>query len=481
MIKNDRQYRISKSKVAEFRTALELAKSSSHGDPLLDLAARDGVASQLETLESDIAEYERLRTGNVGVIQSQGLVGLPRALIRARIAQGLTQNQLAKRLDLPEQQVQRWEGNDYANASLQALAKVANALEVTTREEVFVPTRNFSVSGFLNNLTKVGITKDLLRRLTPPDLAETLLSANPAEELFTAAFRAANLLERFVAIPAEKLLAMENLQPSLTAAATARFKIPATARAIAVHAQAIFANYLAALVSSAWITPPDLSFPRSSEELRKDLQLETQPLSLDALVAYAWSHGIAVVPLRVAGGFHGAVWEIDGRCVVVLKQSAELEARWIYDLLHELGHVARGHVHAEGTIIEPQPIQQNDADITAEDEANEWAQEAAFGDEDRLVQIEEACEIASHGKLQRLKETVPVVAARFHVHAGMLANHLAHRLDEQGNDWWGAAQNLQSSGPSPFDVVRNELLKRIDLKQLNPIDRDLIVRSVSEA
>jgi len=481
MIKNDRQYRITKARADEFRTALaEASEDKTVSDPLIAKAMRDGVASQLQSLDFELAEYDRLRAGDVSVIKAQGLADLPRALIRARVALGFTQAELAERLELREQQIQRWEGIDYANASLETLVKVARALGVETREEVFVPHRKFSRTAFLQNLAAVGITKDLLRKLTPGEIAETLLTESGVEKFFTAAFKAANLLERFVAIPAGKLLALENLRPSLAAAATARFKVPANAKSVAVHAQAVLANYLAALIVTTWIDAPKASLPSSPEKIRTELNIDAKMVTLGKLVAYAWDCGVAVLPLKVAGGFHGAVWEIEKRCVVVLKQSAELEARWLFDLLHELGHIARKHVHAEGTLIETHPIKPGEVDAETEEEANEWAQQVLFGNDDRLAEIEEACEIASKGKLPRLKEVIPVIAERYHLHVGTLANHLAYRLDEQGNDWWGAAQNLQADGPNPFDVVRSELLRRVELQRLNPIDRDLVVRSLTE-
>ena len=46
-------------------------------------------------------------------------------LIRARIAQGLSQKSLAGRLGLKEQQIQRYEASEYASASLARIRSVA--------------------------------------------------------------------------------------------------------------------------------------------------------------------------------------------------------------------------------------------------------------------------------------------------------------------------------------------------------------------
>ena len=65
-----------------------------------------------------------------------GLEGLADALIQARIAAGLTQEELAERLGLKKQQVQRYEATRYATANLKRLNAVADALEVSVTSNV---------------------------------------------------------------------------------------------------------------------------------------------------------------------------------------------------------------------------------------------------------------------------------------------------------------------------------------------------------
>ena len=52
-------------------------------------------------------EYERLRSGNYRTLKASSFQDLPLELIRARIARGLTQKELGKRLGVMEQQIQR--------------------------------------------------------------------------------------------------------------------------------------------------------------------------------------------------------------------------------------------------------------------------------------------------------------------------------------------------------------------------------------
>ena len=55
---------------------------------------------------------------------------LPAVLIKARIAQGLSQKDLADRIGLKEQQIHRYEATDYTSASLARIKDVIRALGV---------------------------------------------------------------------------------------------------------------------------------------------------------------------------------------------------------------------------------------------------------------------------------------------------------------------------------------------------------------
>lgn len=140
MITNERQYRITTTKAERFEQALARAEGEgAHLHPRLQQAMRESLESQLEELREQIAAYEALRGGEVAVLELDSLTDLPDALIRGRIASGLTQKALAVRLGLKEQQIQRYEATHYAGASLQRIQAVADALGVKIREHVTLP------------------------------------------------------------------------------------------------------------------------------------------------------------------------------------------------------------------------------------------------------------------------------------------------------------------------------------------------------
>jgi ribosome-binding protein aMBF1 (putative translation factor) len=137
MITNDLQYRVTRTAAREFEEALtRLDQTEGHRSPEM----RAAMESQLEDLRQQLAAYEALRAGQIQVLELDSLEQLPDALIRARIAAGLTQKELAARLGMREQQVQRYEATRYEGVGLKRLQAVADALGVQIQERVILPT-----------------------------------------------------------------------------------------------------------------------------------------------------------------------------------------------------------------------------------------------------------------------------------------------------------------------------------------------------
>ena len=132
MIKNERQYRITRSQADRFATTIEHLEQHP-GEiegvhPRIAQAQRDALKSQLEDLQRELREYESLRAGEFDLDELSVVGELATFLIKARIARGLSQKDLAERMGLKHQQIQRYEATDYASASLARIKEVASAL-----------------------------------------------------------------------------------------------------------------------------------------------------------------------------------------------------------------------------------------------------------------------------------------------------------------------------------------------------------------
>ena len=131
MIKNEKQYRITKAQVRRFQDALvELAgrERPSNITPRLWKAQHQAAQNQMEELREQVETYEQLHVGGSKEVVLGAVEDLPKALIRARIAAGMTQEGLARRLGVKPQQVQRYEATDYESASFARILKVVEAL-----------------------------------------------------------------------------------------------------------------------------------------------------------------------------------------------------------------------------------------------------------------------------------------------------------------------------------------------------------------
>lgn len=133
MIKNRREYAFTRTAIKRFEEELSALKQRSplpEGlHPLLAKAEVESVESMITDLKAQLSEYDDLRAGKFNYEPLRNITAIPQNLIRARIAQGLTQKQLAQRLGLKEQQIQQYEATDYASASLSRILDMAAVLD----------------------------------------------------------------------------------------------------------------------------------------------------------------------------------------------------------------------------------------------------------------------------------------------------------------------------------------------------------------
>jgi ribosome-binding protein aMBF1 (putative translation factor) len=131
MIKNEHQYRVTRNLTEELEEALarlSVSKEYKASSKPVQKAHASSLKRQLAQYQSEIKEYETLKTGKFNFEKLPEIAEIPKWLIQARIAKGLGQEDLAKLLNLKKQQVQQYEATDYAAASLARLQQVAEVL-----------------------------------------------------------------------------------------------------------------------------------------------------------------------------------------------------------------------------------------------------------------------------------------------------------------------------------------------------------------
>jgi transcriptional regulator with XRE-family HTH domain/Zn-dependent peptidase ImmA (M78 family) len=470
MIKNDRQFRITKAQAEKFETAvreLEQRGQSPRLHPLLQKAHVDALKSQLADLRDELREYEELRSGKRKSLSVDSFGQLGRALIQARVASGMSQKQLADKLGLKEQQIQRYEATEYQTASVARIQDIIRALGIAVREDIFLPSAIVSMDSFLKRMRSVGLDEEFLQKRIVGMSADEA-NGNTA----TLALTAASTVSHVFGWPSVGIFTDRALPMDASVIGAARFKVAKSVDRVRLHAYTVYAHYLALVLLGATTDLPRRPLPNDAQEFRASVLRSYGALTLDAVLRYVWSLGIPVLPLADPGAFHGACWRVDGRNVIVLKQKTAFVGRWLFDLLHEYRHAAE-NPDGDLAIVEAEETQQDQEELVASQFAGDVLLDG------RAEELAERCVEAAQGKVEWLKAAVPKVAAKEKVSVDALANYMAFRLSLQHENWWGTANNLQVTGANPWLIARDILLENVALGNVNDLDRNLLVNALS--
>ena len=480
MIKNERQYRITRAQAERFSQALlkfEAQGSEPTGvHPLLHKARGDALRGQLADLEAELREYETLKAGQFEFEQLKTITELPVALIKARIARGFSQRDLADRLGIKEQQIQRYEASEYGSASLARIRHVISALGVNVDEALLAGQASISLPALINRVSAVGLPPNFVRkRLVPRQLWPASHRSEESAEtpLVSAAVETIGKIFRW---SPDELLGGGDLKLE-PASGSVRFKMGANANQDRVSAYSFYAHYLSLIAIQACSHHPIKPVPTNPDDIIAGVLFNAEASILQAAVNHVWDLGIPVLPLDDPGTFHGACFRESGRNVIVLKQRSTSESKWAYDLFHELWHAGQEPDLSERTVLEAEETTSERRESDEEKTASRFA--AAVLLQGRAQDLAQQCLAEANHDMRRLKATVQRVAEREGVPVDSLANYLAFRLAaEQGESWWATASVLQSAG-KPWDIVRDVFFERADFTKLAPPDRELLAQALT--
>jgi DNA-binding XRE family transcriptional regulator len=140
MILNDRQYTVTNAQIARLKAALAASRDrKGKMDSQVYQSMLAGIESQIDELQKDLLQYEKLKTITKFHLTSPKEFGI--TLIKCRIALGLTQKDLADRMKLKPQQIQKYEETFYASASLKRIIDVTDALGMEIDAELSLPSK----------------------------------------------------------------------------------------------------------------------------------------------------------------------------------------------------------------------------------------------------------------------------------------------------------------------------------------------------
>jgi Zn-dependent peptidase ImmA (M78 family)/transcriptional regulator with XRE-family HTH domain len=468
MIKNDRQYATAKSHVSRLRDLRQnIAEDRQRAQSEMGLFELQTLHGELQQLGEELAEYEALKSGAIDIGRLSNVDELPRLLIKARIAGGYSQKDLADKLGLKEQQIQRYEASDYAGASLGRLQDIGRVLNIRFNPEI-EQTDKLELERIVKRLVHAGLHPDIVcKRLGGSQDGIDLLSL-------------VGNVARVFGWTADALRGLKDLTVDKTPFLTASFKTADKVDAQKLATYVVYAHYLANLAAQSTMHIETKPLPTDSRRFREEVA-GSGVITFSALLDCAWDHGITVLPLDDPGAFHGAMWKFSNKPVVVLKQKNRTSGRWLFDLLHELWHVIQNVANVDASVVDTADSLQQRSVAPDEKLANRFAMNVLL--DNRPDDLAEQCVKDAKGKLELLAVATPRVAARARVPVSALAMHLAHLIDEDYKgryNWWGPAVNLSRHDDDHWQLARDAFLDRADFSRLATVDRELLSRALQE-
>jgi HTH-type transcriptional regulator/antitoxin HigA len=137
MIRNEKQYKITKKKLQEIKE--DRSRMQSQGEQL-SVKEKLILASAIhlqEEMENEVIAYEQLKN-SIPKLEERSIDNLPDLLIEFKIHSGLTQKEFSQKIGMKEQQLQRYEAENFKSISFKNLLKILDAigLKITVRGDM---------------------------------------------------------------------------------------------------------------------------------------------------------------------------------------------------------------------------------------------------------------------------------------------------------------------------------------------------------
>ena len=430
MIKNSKQYKITKSQLAKFSTALndlETKKVKGGTSALLTLQ-KAALKSQLLDLQREVKEYEDLTLGNIPITELYSIDELPFTLIKARISLNLSQKELGKMVSLPEQQIQRYEATEYESASISKIKEIADALNLKIEKHVGVPIANFSLKKFFKKMNSVGIDSDfIMHRLLPPRLAARFHDKDISPDLLC--LQASYYIGKVFGIKPESIFKSKPLVLNTTRLAKVKYKISSNTNKKKLGIHTIYAHHIAQLVSKATKIKANKNIPDDPYIVREQILSNFGKITFDTILRYVWSWGIPVLVLDTIS-FHAACFIDKSRSIIILTQKTDTEISWMFNLLYEFYHISQGTSQITENITKSLNSQDAEERI-----ASQFAHFVLLGKDSHKL-TKKSLE-NSNWDISQIKKNLQKIPKNENVRIDVLANYVTSRLSEKEQNLHG--------------------------------------------
>ena len=129
MIKSDAQRERTAAQIDGFRQALAKTERETTGKRAA--AVRGSYEGMIRQLQDELREYDELKSGEFTLPNVQRLDRIAPFVAKMRIAHGISQTELARRLGVSKQVISRYEETDYQTVSVSRLQEILDAIGIT--------------------------------------------------------------------------------------------------------------------------------------------------------------------------------------------------------------------------------------------------------------------------------------------------------------------------------------------------------------
>jgi HTH-type transcriptional regulator/antitoxin HigA len=130
MIKSEAQRERTATQIQGFRQAL--AKVAWEKSGKRSTAIRGSYEGMIHQLEDELHEYDLLKSGQLALPRMERLDEIAPFISKIRIAKGVSQTELARRLGISKQVISRYEESDYQTVPIARLQEILDAIGVKT-------------------------------------------------------------------------------------------------------------------------------------------------------------------------------------------------------------------------------------------------------------------------------------------------------------------------------------------------------------
>jgi hypothetical protein len=277
--------------------------------------------------------------------------------------------------------------------------------------------------------------------------------------------QAALILARIFAMKPDSLCGVDS-KPLFAIPENRKFKHSVDTEPAELDVACALAFSAARIANAGLEALPFLSDIPPAAQLRHQLLKENKWIGLEELVSYCYSIGVAVIYIEKfpvgAKKMHGLAFDCSGRPTIVLTRKHK-RGYLLFDLAHELGHIALKHLSHGGFIVD-NVINADEADDDDERAANCFALELLTGDPDKRIKP-----AGRNLRIQELADAALVYGEKNQIDPTHVAMNYGYTTKH-----WGVASGavgvIGKGKPTDCEVLKEALFKNLDQDEMKEDD-----------